>query len=77
MKKLMMTMLLSAFCWTAFASNLPWQDTTKKRQDTTKKHVKKASPVHKKTKKDWSKKRDTMNKKDRKPDSTLKPPVNY
>jgi hypothetical protein len=56
MKKLLVTLMLTAFCWTAFASNVQAQDTTGRQQDTTKKH-------DKKTKKKKSDTRDTTNRK--------------
>ena len=66
MKRLFITLLLTAFCWTAFATILPGQDTTRKYQDTTKRQgPKKSKTSHKKktqTKK-WPAKRDTTNRK--------------
>ncbi len=56
MKKLLITLMLTAFCWTAFASNVQAQDTTRRQQDTTKKHGQKS-----KNKKQH--KRDTTNRK--------------
>lgn len=77
MKRLLMTMLLGAFCWTASAMDGPQQDTTKNRQDTTKKHMKKKSPADKKNKKkDWSKKQDSLKKNPRKIDTITPPPQN-
>lgn len=59
MKKLMITLMLAAFCWSAFGLEAPQQDTTKRRQDTTKRQ-----PVKSKMKKKYpgkdTVKRDTM-----------------
>lgn len=59
MKKLMITFMLTAFCWTAFAADMQRQDTTGRQQDTTRKHDRK-SKMPKKKKQD---KRDTTNRK--------------
>lgn len=60
MKKIMITLLLAAFCCTAFAIESPQQDTTKRRQDTTKRHPtksKKKYPGKDTTQKDTMKRR--------------------
>lgn len=66
MKRLFITLLLTAFCWTAFAFNLPGQDTTRKHQDTTKKQDPKKSKTSNKKKtqsKKWPVKHDNTNRK--------------
>ncbi|MBB5436541.1 hypothetical protein HDC92_000205 [Pedobacter sp. AK017] len=57
MKKIMITLLLAMFCWSAFGWQVPPQDTTKKRQDSSKKHsVKSKMPKMKHPWKDSTKK---------------------
>jgi hypothetical protein len=69
MKKLLITLLLTAFCWSAFATMSPPQDTTRKKQDTTKKH-----PVKSKMKKKKFPGKDTTHRDStrRKPGDTTK-----
>ena len=73
MKRSILTMLLTAFCITAFAFHVPQQDTTKMKQH----HAKMAKQTSKKKMKDWKKAdktgRDTMNNKTGRMDSTVKP----
>ena len=74
MKRSLLTLLLTAFCFTAFAMDVPQQDTTKVKQQHAKKMAKKSS---KKKMKDWKKTdgtgRDTMNNKTGQVDSTVRP----
>lgn len=77
MKKLVMMMLLSTFCFTTFAIEMPYQDTTRQKQDTTKKRMEKKSPAKKSTKKKgWPAKNDTLKRTDPRPDTTMRPPQN-
>ncbi|KEQ28160.1 hypothetical protein [Pedobacter antarcticus] len=63
MKKSLITLLLTAFCWTAFAMSVPQQDTTRKKQDTTKRHdQKKKSKMKNQSKKDSTWKDSTKRK---------------
>lgn len=74
MKRSILTLLLTAFCITAFAMDVPQQDTTKVKQQHAKKMGKKSS---KKKMKEWKKTdgtgRDTMNNKTGRMDSTVRP----
>jgi hypothetical protein len=64
MKNLLITLfVLTAFCWSAFAIDLPRQDTTRKPQDTTKRHHPKKSGMPKKKNKKSRPKKDTLNRK--------------
>lgn len=67
MKKLMMMLALGTFCLTASANVGFWQDTTKTKQDTTKKHHGKKS--HDKKKDKDKSKQDTTKR-----DTTTRPP---
>jgi len=65
MKNLFITLfVLTAFCWSAFAIDLPRQDTTRKPQDTTKRHHPKKPGMHKKkmTNKKNKPEKDTLNR---------------
>lgn len=74
MKRSILTLLLAAFCITAFAMDVPQQDTTKVKQQHAKKMGKKTS---KKKMKNWKKTdgtgRGTMNNKTGQIDSTVRP----
>lgn len=73
MKKLMITLLLTGFCWTAFAMEMPRQDTTRRQQDTTKRHPAKSKVGKKKSPgKKGEKRPDTSSR--RKPDTTRTTP---
>ena len=58
----MITLMLTAFCWTAFAMEMPRQDTTR-RQDTTKKHPAKSKMGKKKSPKKGDTRPDMLNRK--------------
>lgn len=60
MKNLIIALMLTAFCCSAFAVDLPRQDTTRRPQDTTKRHHPKKSGTPKKK---MPKKKDTLNRK--------------
>ena len=62
MKKLMITMLLAAFCWSAYAVVGPQQDTTGRHKET-KKHPMKSKMPKKKTTEKKETKKDTTNRK--------------
>jgi hypothetical protein len=74
MKRSLLTLLLTAFCFAAFSMDVPQQDTTKTKQQHAKKMGKKSSS---KKMKNWKKMdstgRDTMNNKTGKMDSTVRP----
>lgn len=55
----MITLLLAVFCWSAYATGIPYQDTTQRKQDTTKNPGKKRMPPKKKKDKWPDRKRDT------------------
>jgi hypothetical protein len=74
MKKLMMILMLSAFCLSASANEVLQQDTTKTRQDTTRKHGSKNSPAHKKPMKKNGSKQDTLKRNGQRRDTTVTPP---
>lgn len=65
MKNLIIVFMLTAFCWSAFAVDLPRQDTTRRLQDTTKRHHPKKSgtPKKKMSNKKNKPKKDTLNRK--------------
>ena len=73
MKKLITMMMLAAFCCSAYAIDVPQQDTTKTRQDTAKKSMKKKTDKKTMKKKDWYRK-DSLKNKDPKRDTTVRPP---
>jgi len=73
MKKLITMMMLAAFCWSASATTVPQQGTTRTRQDTTKKATKKKPGKKTMKRKDWSKK-DTLKNQHPKRDTTVRPP---
>lgn len=56
----MITLLLVVFCWSAFATEIQRQDTTRRKQDTTRHPGKKKMPAKKKNPKWPDQKRDTM-----------------
>jgi hypothetical protein len=73
MKKLLMMLILSGFCFSASATEVLHQDTTT-RQDTTKRQIKKKTIGKTKNmkKKNWSKK-DSLKNKDQRTDTTTRP----
>jgi Flp pilus assembly protein TadB len=74
MKKLLMILTLSAFCFSASAMQSPQQDKTKTSQDSTKKQMKKKSATKTKgMKKKNSSKRDSLKNTDRRTDTTTRP----
>lgn len=72
MKKLMITLMLAAFCWSAYAVVGPQQDTTGKHKET-KKHPMKSKMSKKKTTEKKGTKKDTTNRKSG--DTLMKVPV--
>jgi Flp pilus assembly protein TadB len=74
MKKSLLTLLMTAFCFAAFAMEVPQQDTTKVKQQHSKKSSQKSTGKKSKNwKKSDSSKRDTMNNKTGRMDSTVRP----
>ncbi|MFA4867880.1 MAG: hypothetical protein WC623_06775 [Pedobacter sp.] len=63
MKKMMITLVLAMFCWSAFGWQVPPQDTTKKRQDSSKKHPVKSKMSKKKNPWKDSTRKDTIKRK--------------
>jgi hypothetical protein len=63
MKKMMITLLLATFCWSAFGLESPRQDTTKRRQDTSKRHPGKTKMPKKKLPSKDTTKKDTIKRK--------------
>jgi hypothetical protein len=74
MKRSFLTLLLTAFCFTAFTMVVPQQDTSKMKQHHAKKMGKAGYGKKTRTwKKSTSTSRDTMSRKSGKMDSTVKP----
>ena len=74
MKKLLMILMMSAFCFSASAIDVPQQDTTKTSKDSTKKQMKKKPTSKTKSmKKKSSSKKDSLKNKDNRTDTTMRP----
>jgi len=76
MKKLLMVMMLCTFGFATFTIGMPQQDTSRQKQDTTKKRTDKKSPQKKTTKKKGWPANDTLKRTDRRSDTTMRPPQN-
>lgn len=74
MKKLLMILMLAGFSMSAFANDVPQQDTTKTSQNKTKKQMKKKpTSKSKPMKKSSTSKKDTMKNSNGRTDTTGRP----
>jgi Flp pilus assembly protein TadB len=74
MKKLIMMLMMAAFCFSASAMDVPQQDTTKTSRDTSKKQMKKKPASKTKSmKKKNSSKKDSLKNSDNRTDTTTRP----